>query len=1421
MKEPHLEHPPHAAPAPLATSLSLLLPLAVVSAFLLLVVGVAVGFVRWTLLDEAGSQWLLQRVPGVQVQGFQGALLGERWQAEKVSVAWNGGRASLTLEGLQGRGLRWTWRPDDQAWLALEVDDLAVRRVALRTGPPSDKPPSAPTSFKLPIHLAIASARVDELQIDTLAPVQTLALRGLSLRAEPDAEHRVAAASATWQGVAVEASGRIANRAPLVLDVQAQLRPALDGEAPRWAAVLRAQGPLAQPALTGTLRGVPRPGLAPPAIDLKTVLRPFQAWPLERLDLATTELDLSALSARAPQTRLNGSATLAPRVQGAPLAAAIELVNALPGRWNERRLPLVRLAAELRGSLDQPDRLEAPRFDVTLADATGSAGRWTGRALWQGHELTLDTRLAELIPQRLDSRAAAMRLSGPVTTTVRGLQSPSGTASPDGVSLSWTVELDGSLDASPQPVRLAMEGQANDRRLEIGRLRLDSGGAGAEMRAVFQQLNNRGERSDWRLETSGSLVDFDPVPWWPGEPGSPWRQATSRLSAGWQADVRLPANAAQLHSLELLQRLAGNGSLRLQDSVLAGVPLSADLRLGYTQAAAPATVQLYADLRVGGNRLTLDGRGDPAGNGEGDRWRAELQADSLANLAPLARLHPALAGWVPRAGTGTAELAADGRWPQLRTEGQLRLSQLQLGERRVAQGTASWRLATGGDRPLAARVVLAGLEWGAPGARQAADHLSAELSGTLADHRIEIGGALPLRPPEAAVQALGVQAQSGTRAQLLAQGQWQPDPAGGGRWTARVERLLVGSWDGSAPAGTGGAFTAPPTSVWVQARDLRAQLLFGPGGALQGLQAEAGRMQLGDQMALRWDEVQADWRGDNATLRLRADIEPFAVAPLMARVQPGMGWAGDLRLTARLDVRAAEKFDADVVFERADGDLHTGGADGMQLLGLSEVRLALTAHEGQWLFKPQLKGRLLGELDGSVRVTTTPERRWPQPEAPLAGELRVRVADVGIWGAWVPPGWRLGGELATAAQLSGTFGDPRYAGEVTGSRLALRNLLQGVNVNDGELRMKLQGDRAVIERLHFKGGDGSIDLAGEASLGRSPRVQLQLKAERFRVLGRVDRQLTASGSARFTLADERGVLDGRFTVDEGLFDTGASDAPSLDSDVAVRRPGEQEADAGQAKPQAQRRNFVLDVEIDAGRQLRIKGRGVDTRLAGSVRLTNPGGRATVRGTINAEDGTYQAYGQKLDIERGIVAFSGPLEDPRLDILAVRPNIDARVGVSITGTAQSPRVRLFSDPDMSDSDKLSWLLLGRASDGLGRNDTALLQRAAVALLSGEGEAPTDKLMRNLGIDELSVQPGSGDTRETVITLGKQLSRRWYVGYERGVNSTTGTFQLIYRIAQRFTLRAQSGLENSLDVIWTWRLQETPADAGMRKSTVAPP
>jgi autotransporter translocation and assembly factor TamB len=152
------------------------------------------------------------------------------------------------------------------------------------------------------------------------------------------------------------------------------------------------------------------------------------------------------------------------------------------------------------------------------------------------------------------------------------------------------------------------------------------------------------------------------------------------------------------------------------------------------------------------------------------------------------------------------------------------------------------------------------------------------------------------------------------------------------------------------------------------------------------------------------------------------------------------------------------------------------------------------------------------------------------------------------------------------------------------------------------------------------------------------------------------------------------------------------------------------------------------VEIGLGEKLRFRGWGVDTGLRGDLRLTGYWGQPALNGRIYSEDGTYAAYGQKLAIDRGIVEFLGPVGDPRLDILALRPNIDNQVGVMITGSAFAPRVRLYSNPELSDSEKLSWLVLGRAPDGLGRSDTALLQRAAVALLAGEGEAPTDTLLQ---------------------------------------------------------------------------------------------
>ncbi len=235
-----------------------------------------------------------------------------------------------------------------------------------------------------------------------------------------------------------------------------------------------------------------------------------------------------------------------------------------------------------------------------------------------------------------------------------------------------------------------------------------------------------------------------------------------------------------------------------------------------------------------------------------------------------------------------------------------------------------------------------------------------------------------------------------------------------------------------------------------------------------------------------------------------------------------------------------------------------------------------------------------------------------------------------------------------------------------------------------------------------------------------------------------------------------------------------------------------------------KRPVQVDLRVDLGRSLRVRGRGINTLLAGDLRISAPAGQLALDGTVRTVQGTYEAYGEKLRIERGLIGFNGPVANPRLDIEAVRADLrDVEVGVQITGSAQNPRVRLISTPEMSELDKLSWLTMGRASAGLATDQTALLQRAALALVAGQRGGGGEGIAKRLGLDALSVKRGeSGGLSNAVVTLGKQFSERFYVGYQQSLDATGSSWELIYKIARRLTVRVQTGEATAVDLIWTW-------------------
>ncbi len=1355
-----------------------------------------VATLAWVHRSETGSVWALQQVPGLTTQGVHGRWLGGPFAAERIEWRW--GARTLVLQGVAWQDAQWSWQPHDGAWFGLALTAPTVDRVSL-LGPGSDTALARPDSLRLPVALTLAQARIGTLQLDGLAPMTQLS-GSVTLGAKAGAEHRIDELRLRWDRALIQASGQLSADAPFALGLKLAAR-AQDDAAPAWRGSLGANGPLDQITLRASLGSDQAPGAT---LRAEASVRPFAAWPLAAMSASASDLDLAALSSRLPRTQISGRADIDSRGLDAPVTARVVLSNLAAGRWDQGRLPVAGLDIELAGQVRDRSRLRVQRFAVQLP---AGAGRIEGSGEWQAATAQLALRLQDVRADLLDARAAALTLSGQTTLTLQGLPAPDGSLPAAArQSLQGRTELAGRLATrSTLPVQVsgvaAGERSAAGWQIELSDVLLRSG----EARLEGGLTASRSAAGAWRLRTRGELARFDPSIWIAGPAAGAWRQGPHRLAGRWQADLQgstLPAAPTQRDAWALALALRGEAELTLQDSQLAGVPLQAQARLD----GRPTGWAVNLDLNASGNQARLQGQ--LAARAQDDRWQLELDARNLATLQAWAPFLRALRGATQPAGRElrgqiVGQLQGQGRWPEVALSGDLRANGLQAAGLRAARLQLTGRASPQLDAALALQ--LGGEQLSFDGMRL--DSVQARVDGSLADHRYTLDVQSPLRLP-AWTDVLTGGAAQGTRLQAR----------GAGQWSAAAPRssLLPGGWRSQAlELDAGDTAAAAGATPWLRARELRLQLQWGADGQLLAARAEPGRIEaLG--AAVRWRD--AGWRaasaGAAAEASIDAELEPLAVAPWLTRLRPAAGLGGNLVLGGRARVQIGQRVSADVVVERSSGDLTLTDDTGTQPFGLSDLRLAVAAQDGTWHFTQALAGSNAGVLAGAVSLRLPAEARWPRPDTPMQGVLEWQIADLGAWAPFTPPGWRLSGALRTGASIGGSFGAPEITGEMTGSRLALRNLLQGVDVRDGELALSLRGSEARIDRFVFKGGKGELRVTGGASLGAEPSARLQLTADRFQLLGRLDRRLVGSGNASLILSPRALELEGRLRVDEGLFDVSLSDAPTLDSDVQVR--GGRAAAAAQAASQAASlaaaaprpgtapRSTRVALQVDLGSELKLRGRGLDTLLRGDLALSTPGGRLAVNGNVRTEAGSYAAYGQKLAIERGVLSFTGSADNPRLDILALRPNLDLRVGVQVSGTVQQPRVRLVSEPEMSDTDKLSWLVLGRAPEGLGRTDTALLQRAALALLAGEGEGLDKTLLSNIGLDEFSVrQTETGDVKDTVVSVGKQLSRRWYVGYERGVNSTTGTWQLIYRSAQRFTVRAQAGEDNALDAIWTWR------------------
>ncbi len=1339
--------------------------------------GLLTGLVTLVLVAAAALWWWLgspQSLATVLAQAAARLPAGHQLESREVSGTLRSGghigwlrwhSPTLTVEVHDIR-IGWSLVPLLQR--SVQLDEVQAARVDITPTPQPGEamPPQPLEQLVLPVRVEFPF-QIGLLQWHGAPAVQAQALAG---RYRHDrTQHQLEISGVDW------AQGHYRAQATLQAHAPMQLEATIDGEVHTTppgstqplalSAHATLQGPLAgataQLQLAAQLR--PDTGTTPPAAhamqaEVTADIAPWAPQPLHQAQATLHAVNLAALWPQAPATALQGTVQVAPRPEGWSIAAALH--NLAPGPWDQQKLPLSALNAS------------------TLYDGT----RWT-------------------VPEaRLQVGSGSITLQGHYAmadTTIEG------SAQVQGLS---PAAVHSRLDASP---------------------------LGGQVRA-----RTKGGTVHFHLDVQAAARAAARPPWPAASPTFPvqLRLQSARASGTWRPGLL----ALQTVDLQALQaRLQGQAI-----AVTLGAAPSArgTLSLALPGATASASGQLGQDAGAGQAQLVLE---------QAERAQAWLQA--LPGLAQ------ALGG---RQLQGQARLDArwQGGWNALRhpwqsATGQTPAAPAPQGDFRLDATLTSPRL----------DITLPPPDQSAEPTRVQLRNVQARLDGSLAQATLALDGQAQMDGVRADLSTrlsggLGATATSPWRADVATLRLQVQAPERPGPWVLQLDQPLAltlrqppaaaaGATRSTLQAAEGQATLSGPLPGRVALRWQPTQLGATAGGALQ-LQTRGTLAQLplawADALAGKGQRLADLGLGGNLELQGDWDVQLADTLRASARLQRS---SGDLRLNT--GDRSAATTPAT---QRSGPDgtpLPTpASADGPGTwAGVRQASVQLDAQGGDIRARIDWDSERAGTLQADVRTTLAPGSasapngwHW-SPDAPVAARVQARLPDLGVWSALAPPGWRVQGTLNLDATLSGTRRQPQWQGTLGADQLAVRSLADGVDLQGGRLRGLLRGNRLDITEFTLHGGSGSSArvagysgnrtaaprdggrLQGSGNITWEPpadgaptgsglRMQFTAETRALQVQVRADRQASVSGTLRGSLAEGLFTLRGQLTVDRATLLLPDETAPRLGSDVVVRSAARDAA--AQANAQAAARSATrtqsarppdIAVTIDLGTDFALQGQGITTRLEGTLDIrsaSTANAPPRVTGEIRTVQGRYRAWGQMLNVESGLIRFNGPYNNPSLDILALRPHISVRAGVQVQGTALAPRVRLYSEPDLPDAEKLAWVVLGRSA-ATGGAEAAVLQQAALALLGGKGDSTSTQIASRLGLDEIGFKgPGTGnDATGAALTLGKRLSKDLYVTYERSLSGTLGTLYIFYDLSRHLTLRGQTGSTSAVDLIHTLR------------------
>ncbi|MCR9279352.1 MAG: translocation/assembly module TamB domain-containing protein [Pseudomonadaceae bacterium] len=525
----------------------------------------------------------------------------------------------------------------------------------------------------------------------------------------------------------------------------------------------------------------------------------------------------------------------------------------------------------------------------------------------------------------------------------------------------------------------------------------------------------------------------------------------------------------------------------------------------------------------------------------------------------------------------------------------------------------------------------------------------------------------------------------------------------------------------------------------------------------------------------------------------RIDLSQFDVA----LVQPWL--PEDLRLTGILSgsfvlPASVSQTTASVVWQAPSLALRDG-ATWLDPVRFDDSSLEIAPHAGDLsvsLIFPGERQRL--RVDS--RFTPLSNRGFSQ--WPLAANVELELPKLGFLASLSPIIQSLTGSMRGDAQIAGSLNEPVLSASVDLTLPTVSLLEPALLLTQTQLRLTSAGEELRVQ-ASSRSGDGQIELTGAIVPSDEWRFDAHVSGDDFRISDSAEVRIDVSPDIAIEFDENLLKLSGQLAVPRA--DIVLAQLP----EGAVTVSTDQIIVSEDAQQSATELDVSADLLLKLGESVTFQGLGLDASFGGELRLRERPGRATsATGEVVIKEGSYQAYGQDLTVERGRLLFAGgAIDSPGLDFRAARQATpDVRVGVDVRGSLKAPQLTVFSNPVMPSSDQIAYLVLGRPLSGSSSEEQSALRQAALALGVRGGRLVTDRLGEQLAVDSIGIEsaPGTGNDQAALV-IGKYLTPELYVSYGYGLFEPISTLRLEYQLNRLWRIVTESSNEaTGGDIEW---------------------